>query len=453
MMKALFLLIALYTITGKEAVADGTVPPGSSCTYEQSGTKSGQMTAGNTIDLTLTGYGGATIHSVTLMMRSNSSAGAGSLQMQVGGQTVWQIADAAFNTASWYGAYTTDFVPIEKTFTNLVVPDGGAISLHMAASVNSLYLQSVQINYSIPAAQPCTVRFDTHTNLRVDPITESTAGAGVILPEFQIYDADWQFYGWADNPVVETTSLPYSVYPASSLYHPSADCTLHAVYVHAGEAPVWYAADSIASDTYVIATYAPELYGNSVLRAYGAVENGHLSLQAGAAYVDEDEVLLPTTDYRSDEVYTVTRSSDTTVTIRHTATNKYVTLGKSSNFTTSSTATRHWRIAPYTAADALRGAVCLSQELDGMTYYVGIDNQSSSYLFYLKPTTSMTYVRPLLFYSTTDIEREPSVYTSYPYGNGVEQTAADRQNTTNYILDMGTYTIHIHNGKKTLQLK
>ncbi len=453
MMKALFLLIALYTITGKEAVADGTVPPGSSCTYVQSGTKSGQMTAGNTIDLVLTGYDGATISSVTLMMRSNSSAGAGSMQLQVGEQTVWQIADAAFNTASWYGAYSSDFVPIENTFTNLVVPDGGAISLHMAASVNSLYLQSVQINYTIPAAQPCTVSFDTHTNLRVSPVTEQTAGAGVILPEFQIYDADWQFYGWADNPLIETTTKPLSVYPAQSLYHPSTDCTLHAVYKHTGEEPVWLAADSIGTDTYILAAYAPELFADHVLRAAGAVADGHLLLQPGAAIVEGDEVVLPTTVYGAEEVYTVTRSSDTTVTIRHTATSKYVTLGKSSNFTTSSTATRHWQITPYDAADAPRGAYSLSQQLDGTTYYVGVDFQASEYVFYLKPTTAVTNVKPLLLYSTTNIEREPSAYTSYINGEGVEQTTADGQNMTDYTLDLGTYTIHIHNGKKTLQLK
>lgn len=451
-MKALFLLIALYTITGKQAVVDGAVPDGSSCIYEQSGTKSGQMTAGNTIDMTFTGYGGATIHSVVLMMRSNTSAGAGSLLMQVGQQTAWQIADAAFNKQTWYGAYSADFVPIEKTFSGLTVSEGADISLHLEASANSLYLQSVQIDYSIPAAQPCTVRFDTHINQQVSPMTEASAGAGVILPEFQIYDADWQFYGWAERPMTDAET-PAHTYPASSLYHPSGNCTMHAVYVHEGDAPQWYAADSVQTGAYVMTAYNPDLSDDCLMRATGAVSDGRILLQSGSAWLIEDEIVLPTTTYLPDEQYNITRSSDSTVTIQHAVSGKYVTLGKSSKFTTSSTATRHWSITPYTSADAPRGAFCLRQLMDGQTYYFGISYAVDTYTFYLKPTTDLANVRPMFFYSASDIHREPSVYTSYPYGNGVEQTAADRRNMTDYILDLGTYTIHIHNGKKTLQLK
>ena len=452
-MKVLFLLIALYTVSGKQVVTEGSVPDGSSCVYEQSGTKSGQMTAGNTIDMTWTGYDGATIHSVTLMMRSNTSAGAGALQMQVGGRTVWQIADAAFKETSWNGAYSAEFVPIEHSFNALSVPDGAVIGLHLSASVNSLYLQSVQINYSLPAAQPCTVRFDTHISIQVSSMTEASAGAGIVLPEFQIYDADWQFNGWVEQPVIETNLAPMSVYPAGSLYHPSKNCTMHALYVHEGDEPVWYAADSIGTDAYVMSMYIPAMDDQSLLRAYGAVDNGRLALRTVSAWTADDEVLLPTTDFKQDEVYNLKRSTDTTVTICHASTGKFVTLGQNNKFTTSTNATRHWRVTPYASANAPRGAFSLWQVMDGVTYYVGLQYMSNTYEFYLKPTTELSAVCPLLFYSTTDIDREPSVYTSYPYGNGVGLTTPDGIDRPVYTIDFGTYQLRIHNGTKTIQLK
>lgn len=450
-MKALFLLIALYTITGKQAVTDGSVPDGSSCIYEQSGTKSGQMTAGNTIDLVLTGYDGATISSVTLMMHSNTSAGAGALTMQVGNKTVWQIADGTFASSAWHGAYSTDWVPVVQSFTNLVVPSGAEMSLHLSASVNSLYLQSVQIDYSMPAAQPCTVRFDTHINLTVNPITESVVGAGIILPDFHIYDADWQFYGWLDQPVVQT-DVPTLVYSAGANYYPAKNCTLHALYVHEGEAPEWYAVDSVQTGAYLMTAYVPALGEACLLRAYGAVDNGRIWLSQSVAYRDAGEVYMPGTAYQTSEVYNLTRSSDTTVTIRHADSGKYVTLGKNNKFTVSST-TRNWCILPYAAADAPQGAFTLSQEMDGQVYYIAMYCNAETESFYLRPSTDEYYAKPMLFFATQDAQREPAVYTSYPYGNGVDQTAADLQNMTDYILDLGIYTLHIHNGKKTLQLK
>ena len=91
--------------------------------------------------------------------------------------------------------------------------------------------------------------------------------------------------------------------------------------------------------------------------------------------------------------------------------------------------------------------------MDGVTYYVGLQYMSNTYEFYLKPTTELSAVCPLLFYSTTDIDREPSVYTSYPYGNGVGLTTPDGIDRPDYTVDFGTYQLRIHNGTKTIQLK
>ena len=68
MLNTIFLLVSLYTISGKQAVASGDIPEGATCEYVQSGNKSGQMTAGNDLTLTMNGYEGMTLRSITLEM-------------------------------------------------------------------------------------------------------------------------------------------------------------------------------------------------------------------------------------------------------------------------------------------------------------------------------------------------------------------------------------------------
>ena len=102
-MKSLFLLIALYTISGKQAVPSGNIPDGTTCVYEQSGSKSGQMTAGNDLTLTLSGYDGLQLQSITLSMRSNTASGAGEMQLAIGGTSVWSIGNMSFNKSALAG--------------------------------------------------------------------------------------------------------------------------------------------------------------------------------------------------------------------------------------------------------------------------------------------------------------------------------------------------------------
>ena len=96
MLLALFfsILTATYTVESSTSVAlTGTAPVGSEATYSRSGTtgQKGQMTAGNSTTLQLTGWDGCVIDSVVLQMRSNKSAGAGSMTMHIGERTVLKL--------------------------------------------------------------------------------------------------------------------------------------------------------------------------------------------------------------------------------------------------------------------------------------------------------------------------------------------------------------------------
>lgn len=137
-----------YTVTSSSAVTvSGDAPTGSSATYKSTyGTKY-QLTAGNSMTLTLSGYTGAKITGLTMSMRSNSKGGAGNYSMKVGSETISSIATANFNTASWNGAYSTDYVDITPTVTATTVGAGETIVITIAATTNSLYCQSFTLTY------------------------------------------------------------------------------------------------------------------------------------------------------------------------------------------------------------------------------------------------------------------------------------------------------------------
>ena len=94
------ILSATYTITSSSSIEEsGTIPVGSEATYSRSGTtgRVGQMTAGNSTLLVLDNWDRIEIDSIALEMRSNKTAGAGSLNVSIGENIVWKIKDADFS--------------------------------------------------------------------------------------------------------------------------------------------------------------------------------------------------------------------------------------------------------------------------------------------------------------------------------------------------------------------
>lgn len=155
-----------YTVTSTSAVSvSGTAPSGSSATYESTyGTKC-QLTGGNSMTLTLSGYAGYKITGITLSMRSNSSKGAGSYSMVVGETTISSITDAKFNTTNWNGAWSTSYVDVTPAMTNsdYTIANGEDVVITIAASANSLYCQSFTIEYEAVGAVTPTAKKPTFT--------------------------------------------------------------------------------------------------------------------------------------------------------------------------------------------------------------------------------------------------------------------------------------------------
>lgn len=442
-MKSLFLLIALYTISGKQAVPSGDLPSGSLCTYEQTGNRSGQMTAGNELTFTLSGYDGLWLHSVTLSMHSNTSAGAGSMQLTLGESVLWSIEDASFDDPSWAGAYSTSWVDLKQRLTWVKVNDGAELVLHIQASKNSLYLQSVAVEYSAPQEEVFTVSFETYTSGHLPSLTETGANSGVELPEMWIDDATWQFYGWSSTPIEKAEQTP-AVYKPGTIFYPSANCTLHAVYVRQGEQQPWLPTDDLTMDDYMIALYEPVT--GLMLHAIGAVENGMLATVNQTLYYDEGQVAFPQEMCSGDAIYTLSVVHDT-LTIRHKATNTAVKPASGGKFSPSGS--NVWTIAPMEVTSDQMPRFCISGMAGAKVYYVsfylGTDAE-----FYFRPTADAGQQHDLLLYALADMGETSLFYSSYAFGTGSETLYTDEPTT--YQMLIGPCKLMIKDGKKYMQI-
>lgn len=194
-----------YTVASKTSVTTtGTAPTGSSATYSQTYNTMCQMTAGNSMTLTLSGYEGKIITGITLSMKSNSSKGAGSLSFTAGTTTLASIADAAFNTSSWYGSWSTTYVDVTPVMSNdsYEIQENENVVVSITASQNSLYCQSFTLTYEDAGASslldndlaltdaPIALEFDLYNNNTAQVINYTTSSSGEVTI--------------ADNQYVET---------------------------------------------------------------------------------------------------------------------------------------------------------------------------------------------------------------------------------------------------------
>lgn len=139
----------LYTVnTINSVITSGTAPSGSSVAYSQTFATKGQITSGNNAKLTLSGYSGYKISNIVLNMKSNTSAGAGTLSVVAGSTNISSISPSVnFDDVSWYGAYSTSYVNITKTPTAYNISTGENVTITITASINSLYINSYSITY------------------------------------------------------------------------------------------------------------------------------------------------------------------------------------------------------------------------------------------------------------------------------------------------------------------
>ncbi len=127
-----------YSGSGHTVATTGTAPAGSACSWTTTYTNSNQLTGGNSMTYTITGFDGKTITGLSLHLKTNASKGTGTVSMKHG--------------ATEFGSYT---IPVlgstysmkDADVTATTIGTGETVTVEISASVNSVYCDYITITY------------------------------------------------------------------------------------------------------------------------------------------------------------------------------------------------------------------------------------------------------------------------------------------------------------------
>ena len=448
----LSILTATYTVTSTTEVEVSGVIPNNS-TYEYSRTadsgKKGQMTAGNGTTLRLEGWDDCVIEEVVLVMHSNKGSGKGVLRMTIGGDVVWEILDKPFAHQQWAGAYSAEWVNVRQTI-NATVPTGGLVQIQIAATENSLYISEYRIRYTAPSPAKYMVHFSTGLDIAPEALTEQSAGAGVVLPQW-VDTAGWRFVGWSEVEMEEEcTALKNSeILHALSKYYPQRDTRLWAVYMN-GEKTVKSVADYVNGEYLMVMKNATtELAGKDVAAAMrGAVvtEEGQVVTKPVVVAKDDEAWVMDNSVWTEDMVYVLEMGDDSTLTIQHISSGEWIGYEGSRLINRQSV----WQ---YKVVDD--GTLVVYYTIGKQSYALYMDNG-----LHATDLTITAYAQPMKVERWTEnalmlFPAQMAEYTSWPLGkgNGIENMFVPQQVVEGEALvRVGNYMLYIKDGRKYLKL-
>ena len=147
----------------------------------------------------------------------------------------YTISSIEITGSSFQNDVTTDVTTCTST-TSALSWTGDASSVTFTRTGSSYITMngaSITLKANTPA-DPHTVSFNTGAgNPAVPPITETSGGAGINLPEgpTPACSADgWTFAGWAADAVASETTTAPTLLAAGTNYKPTEDVTLFAIY-------------------------------------------------------------------------------------------------------------------------------------------------------------------------------------------------------------------------------
>lgn len=432
--------IASFVIETKTSIsASGELPETATANYECT-YKKGQLTDGNTATLYLSGWQNTYIHSVTLYMRSNKQSGAGSLNMTVDEQTVWKISNNEFSSSAWNGSFSDTYVPISHSFSPAITSSQGNITIQVAASANSLYIERYEIEWEQAEARPYTVGFVANGYGIAEKASEAAVGEGIELPLFPNI-SDWFFIGWSEVPVVETTSCP-RLYMAGSRYFPSFDTRLYAVYTNYDSPNLRTTQCTEARSGYYALAFpiTKNALNGCVEETMCGVPLTEVALQKNSEgrYERLFEILpsmVYSVDFLNDSIAHLWQAESG------------VGIGYKNGKVCAGISDWHYRIladstfAFYVPQDSVRSRV--------LTAYYDSKNQCWLASCVSLANSSLKSQALLFEADYTDL---PILYTSFPYGQGIPSVSTLPEVTGTNVVQMGIYRLYImSNGKKILQ--
>lgn len=219
-----------YTITDANSVniTAGQAPLHSQASYSQTGITVGKMAAGEQTYLVLNGYEGYTIKKVVLSMRSNASAGAGSLDVRVADRRICQIRTGTAFRYWWKdGFYSTTFLNVTPTMRDTLfeVKEGQNVTILMQASKNNLFIASYTLYYEKVVYPSYKVTYSVNgDNTTIDSNKPFAEILPLSVPN-PITASDKVFIGWAGT---KTSDFPDDFIDLSQ--RPVSDTTIYAIF-------------------------------------------------------------------------------------------------------------------------------------------------------------------------------------------------------------------------------
>lgn len=440
------IMTATYSLSSTTTVeVSGDIPENSNYTYARSAStgQKGQMTAGNSTCLSLTGWEGCTIHSIGLQMHSNTNSGRGSLSVRIGAAKVWEIHNQEFSDSAWYGSYSTDWVNIQREMA-CEVPEDGNIDIIASATENSIYINSYTICYTPAAPKAYTITFITGFDSVPDAMTQETIGAPIALPAWPD-TLEWYFLGWSEKEIELAHERP-EVMPARSMYTPKCDMRLWAIYTDNDDA---YASIDYSSGDYVIAQInelTEHISGPGMGWAmHSKVFNNEVALRTVDIGCDADNNRYLHADIQTDMIYTIQFLSDSTLQIRNAHSGEYIGY-EAQNLSPVAVAWNYHSMED--------GSLAIYYPYNDKHYALwmgyGPQGTSQTAVAYAQSITLSTWVKDGFWLFPAVV----SEYTSWPCGkwNAIEKTEVDSPLSSEYVIHFGVYQLCIQNGKKYLKL-
>ena len=404
-----------FTVKDKRTVtADGEWPFSMSAAYYNTGSK-GSVTSKDTATLQVSGLEHVALDTIKVWMRSNKSAGAGTLTMTADGALFYT---ASGTYAEWFGAYNnTDFQPLVWQGTKVL--RDGTLEIQLIGATNSLHIDRYEINYRMNVTPPNEVTL-MRGDETVTTLTETANGQGVQLPALPDEGA-WHFVAWTAEPFYQISTLPLSwIEPGT--FVPQADCTLWAVYEY-----------QMAESEAAVTELADGVYVYADPKTNRAMSGTVISGKAGTSTVNR---------FDPNQQYNVRFLEDGTATIQHVPSGEYIGFSGTNLSATASA----WQVYH----EGTKTVIYMMSNTKAYVLWPDKLQSGNEYNAQLLPTEDLTLSTTALL-STEPLMEEP-VLTCYPaYGLGTEQV----NKTTNeaFIIPFGIYELKIQNGQKYLRIR
>ena len=434
----LSILTATYSLNSTTSVElTGSAPSSSEVVYERSATsgQKGQMTNGNSTQLTLKGWDGCTIKEVILQMRSNTTSGAGTLTMKLGTDTLWSIDNKPFDDDQWAGKYTTEWTDIRKRMIVKVAQDE-EIMITISAQENSLYIDSYTILYEVASAQTYSVDFITGLDTCPLPLYQNAPNSAIVLPSWQD-TACWYFLGWTEEEVVEGQLITPILY-AGHEYVPKRNTKLWAVYSDVKENT---AITEYVSGQYLVAMNKSIDSSTKTIALSGEVVDNVIPIEEVEITKNESDIFCLQSAINDNLLYDIIFNDDGTLTMT------YVKTGKSIGYS-GTKLTDDNSVWQYKVLDD--GSIVIYSDNQNTIYalYIGQPNGSSMCGYMQKISLDKWKNNALWFFPYLEVQ-----YTSWPFGKFEGVDNIFQSHAVDGVFHIGIYELHIQNGQKILYIR